>query len=284
MQAGRTILITGATSGIGLATARALAPQAGTLVVHGPEPHDDVATVLADLRGRLGDRGSVAYVQGDYGRLAAVARMADEVAATVDRIDLLVNNAGVPGPPTRTLTDDGNELTLQVDYLAPVALTSRLLSHVAGRGRTRVVNVASATHLSATLDLDDLDLRHGYTPVDAYARAKLALVTYTCWLAGHAPHPDVEVVAVHPGIIATGLLHAMFAIGGDRPESAAAALVDVAGRSGDSGTYYEGARPSAPHPDARDPRVQRRLHDLTAARLARAGQGDGGLEAGPAGA
>ena len=271
MDTGGTILVTGATSGIGLATARALAPRAGSLLVHGPEPRDDVAPVLSDLRGRVGAGASVVYLQADYTWLADVARLADDVAAAADRLDLVVNNAGLPGPPTRTVTGDGNELTLQVDYLAPVALTSRLLAVLADQDRARIVDVASATHLSATLDLDDLDLERGYTPVDAYARAKLALVTHTCWLAGHLPHRGIEVVALHPGIIATGLLHAMFAIGGDEPERAARAIVEVAGRSGDNGTYYDEVRPADPHPAARDPRVQRRLHDLTVARLARAG-------------
>jgi NAD(P)-dependent dehydrogenase (short-subunit alcohol dehydrogenase family) len=267
---GRTILLTGATSGIGLATARALAPRAGTLLVHGPEAPDDVAPVVADLRSRLGEGASVRYLQADYGRLADVARLAEEAAAA-DRLDLVINNAGLPGPPARSMSLDGNELTLQVDYLAPVALTSLLLERLAGQDRARIVNVASATHLSATLDLDDLDLGHGYSPVAAYARAKLALVTYTCWLAGHLPGPGIEVVALHPGIIATDLLHAMFAAGGDRPDHAARNIVAVAGRSGDSGSYYDEARPADPNPVARDPGVQRRLHDLTVAKLAAAG-------------
>ena len=143
------------------------------------------------------------------------------------------------------------------------------------------MNVASATHLSATLDLDDLDFRHGYGPVPAYARAKLALVAYTCWLADHAPHPGVEAVAVHPGVIATDLLHSMFSIGGDAPEHAALALVEVVGRSRDNGAYYDEARPAEPNPLARDRRFQQRLVDLTAARLSRqgvrAGRGPTGL-------
>jgi NAD(P)-dependent dehydrogenase (short-subunit alcohol dehydrogenase family) len=241
--------------------------------VHGPETLDDVAHVVADLRARLSDGASLEYLQCDYGQLAAAGRLADEVVAAADRLDVIINNAARPGAPTRTVTADGNELTLQVDYLAPVALTSLLLDRLADQDRTRIVNVASATHLSATLDLDDLDIRRGYTPVTAYARAKLALVTYTCWLADHVPHPGIEAVAVHPGVIATGLLHAMFASGGDRPERAARTIVVVAARSGDNGTYYDETRPGEPNPVARDLGVQQRLHDLTAARLARAGLG-----------
>jgi NAD(P)-dependent dehydrogenase (short-subunit alcohol dehydrogenase family) len=272
---GGTVLITGATSGIGQATARALAPRARMLLVHGPEPIEDVAHVVADLRAHLGDGASLEYFQADYGRLAAVARLAGDVVAAADRLDVVINNAARPGASTRTVSADGNEVTLQVDYLAPVALTSLLLPRLAGQDRARIVNVASATHLSATLDLDDLDLRQGYSPVAAYARAKLALVTYTCWLADHVPHPGIEAVAVHPGVIATGLLHAMFATGGGRPERAARTIVDVAARSGDNGTYYDETRPAEPNPVARDRRVQQRLHDLTAERLARAGLGAG---------
>jgi NAD(P)-dependent dehydrogenase (short-subunit alcohol dehydrogenase family) len=269
--AGETILITGATSGIGQATARALAPRVGRLLLHGPEPVDDVASVVDDLRVGLGDGASLEYVQADYGRLAEVVRLADDVASAADRVDVIINNAARPGAQTWTVTADGNELTLQVDYLAPVALTALLLERLADQDRVRIVNVASATHLSATLDLDDLDLRSGYAPVAAYARAKLALVAYTCWLADHVPHPGIEAVAVHPGVIATGLLHAMFAGGGGDPERAARALVEVAGRSGDSGTYFDETRPAEASPVARDRRFQQRLLDLTTARLSRRG-------------
>jgi NAD(P)-dependent dehydrogenase (short-subunit alcohol dehydrogenase family) len=267
---GRRILLTGATSGIGLATARSIAPLADVLVLQGREPPDAVAREVADVEARLPDGGSLAYVAADYRDLREIDRLADEVLARTPGLDLVINNAAIPGPPRRTVSADGNELTLQVDYLAPVALTW-LLSRRAPQPGRRVVNVASATHLSATLDLDDLDLARGYSPVAAYSRAKLAVVVHTCWLAEHPPHPGLEPVSIHPGVIATGLLHAMFGAGGASPEHAAGNIVEVAGRSGDGGTYYDETRPADPNPVARDRGFQARLLDRTAERLRAAG-------------
>ena len=163
-----------------------------------------------------------------------------------------------PAPDRRRARSaDGNEVTWQTNYLAPFALTTLLSGHVG-----RIVNVASATHLSASLRLD------AYSPSGAYARSKLALVTYTCWLADHLPPTATAAVSVHPGVIATDLLHAMFSIGGDRPEQAAAALLAVAGADGDNGTYYDERTPAAPNPVAVRREVQERLHRETVAQLA----------------
>ncbi len=128
----------------------------------------------------------------------------------------------------------------------------------------RIVNVASATHLTARLRLDDLTFAaRGYSPSAVYAHAKLALVTYSCWLARHRPRPSLEVVSMHPGVISTPLLHAMFSITGDTPEHAAGNLRHVAWLRDDNGTYYDERRPAAPNPQATDPVVQDRLHEAT---------------------
>jgi len=264
----RTVVLTGATSGIGLATARLLAPRIERLLVHGPEPAGAVAPLLANLRGRARSGATVEYFHADYTQLASVAQLARQLGDASDHIDVVVNNAG---SPARKVTTDANEMTLQVNYLAPVALTSLMLDGRSAKDHMRVVNVASATHLTATLDLDDLDLTDGYTAVAAYARAKLALVTYSCGLARALPESGVEVVSLHPGVIATGLLHAMFGGGGDRTERAAETIVEVVGRSHDSGTYYDTTRPAAPNPVARDPAVQQRLIERTTEKLAAAG-------------
>lgn len=259
-----TIVLTGATSGIGYATALRFAPLAGRLILHGPEPAERVSERLERVRAQMRPGAELLYFSADYGFLAEVTQLAGNIGAAADRIDLLVNNAGRPGPATRTLTADGNEATLQTNYLAPILLTTELAGPIGRSERGRVVNIASATHLSAQLPLDDLNLaHHHYAPEGAYAQSKLALVTYSLWLAAHRPSARLDIVSMHPGVIATPLLHAMFSIGGDRPEHAAGAILDVAAREGDNGTYYDEDRPAPPNPLAADPDMQMRLHEAT---------------------
>ena len=235
---GATVLVTGATEGIGRATAIRLAPLVGRLLVHGPQ--DRAAVELPD---------GAEYLQADYGELAQVRAL----AAAAPPIDVLVNNAGRPGAPQRVVTADGNEATLQTNYLAAVLLTRELRP-------ARVVNVASATHYSATLELDDLNLsRHAYTAVGAYARSKLAIVTWTCALAAAGS----DAVSVHPGVISTGLLHAMFSVGGDTVEHAAGNVLHAVLSDASHGEYFDERAIAEPNRFALDPSVQARLARAT---------------------
>jgi NAD(P)-dependent dehydrogenase (short-subunit alcohol dehydrogenase family) len=269
---GATIVLTGATSGIGRAAAPLLAERAGHLVLHGRQDETQAAGVLREARARLRAGSRLDYLVADLADPSAVPRLARDVRSATERVDVLINNAGRAGPPTRTLAPSGHEVTLQTNYLAPVALTEALLDHI-GRDRPgRIVNVASATHYSVDLRLDDLDMaRQAYAASTAYARTKLALVAWSCWLAAHRPSPSVDVVSMHPGVISTRLLHEMFAIKGDRPEQAAAALLEVASRRGDNGTYYDGTTPALPSAEAADPATQERLREVTLMMLAASG-------------
>jgi NAD(P)-dependent dehydrogenase (short-subunit alcohol dehydrogenase family) len=150
-----TVVLTGATSGIGQAAARLLARRAARLFVHGPQRPGDVTGQLADLR--AASAGEVHYVQADFDDLATVEELAAEISKRTDRVDVLINNAGRPGAPRRQVSRDGNEATLQTNYLAAVLLTERLAPLLVTAGG-RVVHVSSATHLSASLDPDDLNL------------------------------------------------------------------------------------------------------------------------------
>jgi NAD(P)-dependent dehydrogenase (short-subunit alcohol dehydrogenase family) len=260
-------LLTGATQGIGKATARGLCPFVDVLVLHGVEPQAQVQQSLDELR-RLSPATQVVYLSADYGRLADVGELAEAVRERVGGLELVINNAGRPGPPDRTLSADGHEVTFQTNYLAPVALTTGLLPTLVQADRARVINVASAMHYSARLSLDDLELEHGYSPVSAYAHSKLALVTYTCWLARQLDSDRVEAVSLHPGVISTGLLHAMFGAGGDSVEHGARNIVSLARRApGLNGEYFDEDAPARPNPEALEIANQERLLDATARTL-----------------
>jgi NAD(P)-dependent dehydrogenase (short-subunit alcohol dehydrogenase family) len=261
---GATILLTGATDGIGRETAGRLAGQAQTLLVHGPQPPEAVRDLVAELRSRAQSPERTIYLQADYTELAQVRRLAAEVHELTDHLDLLVNNAGRAGPGTRTVSRDGNEVTLQTNYLAAVALTESTLDLMRGRRPSRILNVASATHSSATLHLDDLNLEHHpYSPVIAYSQSKLALVTYTCWLAERLRGSSCRAVSLHPGVIDTRLLRTLFGIGGDPASRGAANIIYAATAADGNGAYFDEQRLSRPHPDALDQEVQERLHRVT---------------------
>jgi NAD(P)-dependent dehydrogenase (short-subunit alcohol dehydrogenase family) len=257
-------VLTGATAGIGRATAFALADRARRLMLHGLEREQDVADLLRSVRASMSPHAALEYFMADFGDLHQVSQLAQNIRSVTDKVDILINNAGRPGPPTRTINEAGNEVTFQTNYLAPVALTTRLIDVIADDRPGRIINVASATHFSASLRFDDLGLAHDrYSASAAYAQSKLALVTYSCWLAAQRPSPSLDVVSMHPGVISTRLLHEMFAIDGAEPEHAAANIRYVASLLGDNGAYYDERNRVPPNAEASDPTTQDRLHDIT---------------------
>jgi NAD(P)-dependent dehydrogenase (short-subunit alcohol dehydrogenase family) len=237
---GKTVVLTGATSGIGAVAAERLTSSVGTLVTHG-------------LDGR-------ADVSADFTALAAVRVAADAILARTDRIDVLINNAGVPGLPQRTLTVDGYERTLQVNYLAMVALTACLRPALGPD--SRVVNVGSGTHRWETLDLEDLGLERGYEATRAYARSKLAVMAYSQWLSR-----ERDVITVCPGVNRTALIEAMYGPIGEPPSYGAAHLVHAAEADVPTGTYLHEGQIEIPSDEARDERVQLELMQRTRALL-----------------
>lgn len=258
-----TAVLTGATSGIGEATAHRLAGLVDDLVLLGPEPEGEVAAVLDAVRSADGAR--VHYVAADFTRLAEVAAAARRIRSLVTGIDLLINDAGVPGAPERLITPNGFERTLQVNALAP-ALFTRLLIPALVPG-ARIVNVGSAAHRVETFYLDDPDLARHYTPLAAYGRAKLAMVTWSSLLAEEESGSPLTVVALCPGLNQTALSAAMAGRVGGPPSGGAARVLHAAFADVPSGSYLEGDTPTAPGSAVSDPADRRRLTRLFLERL-----------------
>ena len=188
----RTILITGATSGLGRALATDLAAAGHRVIVHGRDPAKAAATAE-----ELG--ADAIPVTADLAGLADVAALARQVQAATDRLDVLVNNAGVGfGPPggPRERSRDGHELRMAVNYLAPVALTRALLPLLKSSAPARVVNVGSIGQ--APFDPADLEFEQGYDGVEAYRRSKLALAAFTFDLAEELRGSGVTANCLHP--------------------------------------------------------------------------------------
>jgi NAD(P)-dependent dehydrogenase (short-subunit alcohol dehydrogenase family) len=253
-----TVLITGATSGLGEHIATVLADVEATVLVHGRDPAR-VDSVVNEL-GRSA-RGYLA----DFASLAEVRALADQVLAEHDELDVLVNNAGVgfgaPGA-ARELSRDGHELRLAINYLAPVLLTQRLLPLLRASAPSRIINVGSIGQ--SELDVTDLGFERGYTGIDAYRRSKLALVSHTFDLAEMVRDEGILVNCVHP---ATFMDTPMIRESDRAPLSTVAeganAVLRLIREETDSGRFFDGTTEALAHPQAYDKRARRLLREAT---------------------
>ena len=259
-----TVVLTGATSGIGEATALRLAGMAHTLILLGVEPEQEIMSTIERIR-RAGS-ADIHYIAADFTHLSEVADAARRVRALAPSIDLLINDAGVPGAPERIVTLDGYERTVQVNALAP-ALFSRLVVPALAEG-ARIVNVGSSAHRIEHLDFQNIDLEHDYSPIAAYARAKLAMVTWSSLLAEEEAATSTTVVTLCPGLNDTPLSAAMTGGTGGPPSRGAARVLFAASADVPSGSYLENDSVTAPSSEVLDRDNRARLAALFAERLA----------------
>ena len=192
-------LITGATSGIGKATARALAGM-GAKVVIGARSADKATQTIAEIE-RLFPQAKAEALIGNLASLAQVHRMAREFTQRFGRLDVLVNNAGIQ-PMERRLTEDGLEATFQVNYLSHFLLTQLLQPLLRQSAPSRIINVASVVHRWSTLDLNDLQ-NQPFETNRAYYRSKLAMVYFTYELARRLEGNQVSANAMETGLVDT---------------------------------------------------------------------------------
>jgi NAD(P)-dependent dehydrogenase (short-subunit alcohol dehydrogenase family) len=201
-RAQRVAVVTGASSGIGLHTALGLA-RAGMRVVMTGRDRARTEQARRWVTERSGsDRVDMALA--DFSRLAEVRRLADEILAGYDRLDVLVNNAGLFSPQYR-LSADRFELTFAVNHLAPFRLTTLLLDRLKASAPARIVTVASEAHRRNRLDIADMTRPADWTMMRAYGRSKLCNILFTRELASRLEPDQVVATCLHPGMVATGI-------------------------------------------------------------------------------
>jgi NAD(P)-dependent dehydrogenase (short-subunit alcohol dehydrogenase family) len=207
-QQGRTAVITGATSGLGLETAKVLAEHGATVVLTGRDAGRADAAAATILSAHPGAKVEAAVL--DLAELSSVRAAAADIGSRFDRIDLLINNAGVMFPP-RGVTKDGFELQFGTNHLGHFALTGLLLSHLTSVPGSRIVTVSSYGHRAGRIDLADLQSASRFNKMAAYGRSKLANLMFTYELQRRLEAAGLPTIslAAHPGTARTELTRHM---------------------------------------------------------------------------
>ncbi|MEU7576387.1 SDR family NAD(P)-dependent oxidoreductase [Streptomyces sp. NPDC041068] len=253
---GRTVLVTGATSGIGHETALLLARRGATVLLHGRTPESARAAVDRLIATTDVDAELLCACAADFAVFDEVAAMAHKVLREHPRLDVLVNNAGMAPPERHTVTADGNEIGFQVNFLAHYFLTCLLEPALAGDPGGRVVNVSSSLHRTASIQWADPNRVRRYSRLAAYAQSQLALTVF-------ASDPRVTAVSVHPGVCDTALLP-LYAQDGVAPAAGAEHVVRLCDPALEivGGSYYDRSERVAPAPAAGEERTVKRLTRL----------------------
>jgi NAD(P)-dependent dehydrogenase (short-subunit alcohol dehydrogenase family) len=269
----QTIVITGASDGIGAAAARQLSALGERVAIVGRS--ETKTKAVADAT------GARSYI-ADFAELAQVRRLAEQLAADYPRIDVLANNAGgIMGP--RALTRDGFERTFQVNHLAPFLLTNLLLPTLLASQAKVIQTASNLAEKWGNLRIDDLQHERAYSPNTAYGTAKLENILFTIELHRRFHDRGLSAAAFHPGIVRTNFasessspmrwayhtpLRYLMTVS---PEQGADGMVWLArgtpGQTWQSGRYYEKRRAATSHPQASDAGLARQLWDASAAML-----------------
>ncbi len=199
----RTCLITGTTHGIGTVAAREIA-KAGYRVVMGVR-NPKRAEIVREHITKVTGNDAVSVVPLDLARFDSIRACAASVLDSTEKIDLLVNNAGMMSAK-RELTEAGHELMFATNHLGPFLLTQLLLERVVASAPARIVNVASRAHFRGHFDFDDLNLERRFRGMAAYGRSKLGNVLFTKALARRLAGSGVTVNCLHPGVVATNII------------------------------------------------------------------------------
>src|SRR5918998_1118260 len=260
--AGAKVLVTGATDGLGRRVAFDLAAGGATVLLHGRNPERLKAT-LEEIRGETGNEKGGSYLT-DLSSLREVRGLAERVLAEQDRLDVLVNNAGVI-VGERKESEDGFELTFAVNYLAHFLLTSLLLPLLRDSAPARIVNVASAGQ--SPVDFDDVMLERSYSGMSAYTQSKLAQIMFTFELAERLSETGVSVNSLHPAsLMDTKMVLETFGRAMSNVQEGVEATVRLVASpevEGVTGRYFDGQREARADRQAYDAQARKRLWALS---------------------
>jgi NAD(P)-dependent dehydrogenase (short-subunit alcohol dehydrogenase family) len=264
-MAGKTVLITGSTDGVGRYVARRLAAEDAKVLIHGRDASR--AQTLIDEIAKAG-RAAPTFYQADLSSMSDARQLAEAVARDHRRLDVFVSNAGIGSQndgPQRQVSADGHELRFAVNYLSGFLLAYLLLPLLKAAAPARIVNVASLGQ--HPLDFDDVMITRGYNGARAYAQSKLSQIMFTIDLADELNGTGITVNSLHP---ATYMNTTMVRAGGITPmstvEQGGAAILhlvegdDVAGRSG---LFFNGMKEARANPQAYDADARKRLRALS---------------------
>jgi len=267
-------MVTGATSGIGLATAQSLAQQGATVIAVGRNPERGAAAV-AQMQQQTGNP-SVEFMLADLSQQAQIRHLAQEFRSHHSRLHVLVNNAG-GFFMKRQMSADGIEITFALNTLAPFLLTNLLLDTLKASAPARIVNVSSDAHRSGQIDFDDLNREHRYSGMGAYAQSKLALVLLTYEWARRLEGAGVMVNALHPGFVATNMyrhsgglirlfapLIRLFAMSPEEGAQTSVYLASSPEVASVTGSYFNRQKAVLSAPGSYDESVAQRLWEVSA--------------------
>ena len=265
---GKTVVITGATSGIGAVAAERLAEKGATILFIAR----DRARAEATLQ-RLAARSNAPhrFYEADLSRLAEMKRVGAQIAGDSPRVDVLINNAGAMFS-SRRVTADGLEMTFALNHMSYFVLTAALLDKLKASAPARIVSTASAAHQGAKLDFDDLQGEKNYSGFRAYGRSKLCNILFTRELTRRLQGTGVTANCLHPGFVATrfgnesggaiGRLFPFFKLFGRSAEKGAETIVYLASSpevASDGGFYFFDRRKTKPSAAAQDDGAARQL-------------------------
>ena len=254
-------LVTGSTSGLGKEVARQLAAHGVHVIVHGR--NIERGELLVEEIEEAG--GSARFYPADFALMANVQELANRIKEDYDRLDLLLNNAGLSarGTEEAQITDDGNELLLQVNYLSHFLLTHELLPMLQASAPARIIHTASGAQ--APLDFDDPNMENNYTSGRAYGQSKLAQITYSNALARRIEGTGVTTVSLHPGtFMPTRMVLGAGIEPQDDLEVGVNAIMNlITSKEIENGAYFNRQEQARAHDQAYDEEAQRKLWELS---------------------